>query len=110
MNPGDETSMLAVLLLGSDRPRLGEVWCGFHHHRLGAVFDLPGRGRVLAVGAEDDEHGVALRPWLFDLDGEDFKAYRRCQHGSWVIQGSVVRDDLARGCRQSLSRSRAWPS
>ncbi len=107
----DERIAGAMLLLGDrKRPRLGEVWCAFHEHRLGAVFDLPGHGRVLAVGPEDDEHGETFNPWLFDLDGEDFKTYRRCHHGSWAIQVSVVRRDLEQGRRLSFAHSRAWRS
>ncbi len=111
---------MALALLGSHRPALAEVWCGRHEHRLGKVYELPGRGRVLALNVStfraqeidpDSEHPtetVGFRAALRWLD-EDFNTIRRCRCGSWGVGSARLRAKLAEGER-TIYAVRSWPA
>ncbi len=110
---------MALALLGSNRPALAEVWCRPHKHRLGKIYELPDRGRVLALNDStfrakelepDSEHPteiVGYRAALRSLD-EDFYTLRRCRCGSWGVESARLRAKLAEGER-TIYAFRSWP-
>ncbi len=109
---------MALALLGSNRPALAEVWCRPHKHRLGKIYELPDRRRMLALNAStyraqdldpDTEHTaeiVGYRAALKSLD-EDFNTLRRCHCGSWGVESARLRAKLADGER-TIYAVRSW--
>ncbi len=115
-----EDAALAALLLGSDRPPRATFWCGHQEHKLGLIYELPGRGLVLAlwqttmlaaeVYAEvdpDDTQEVTWLPRLHRL-AEDVDAVARCSCGTWSARTSVIRRKFEKGERDIRSHSRSW--
>ena len=114
-----EDTALAALLLGSDRPARATLWCGHQRHKLGLVYDLPGRGLVLVLrqttmlaaelypdtGPED----LGEVTWLSRVHPlvDDVNAVARCRCGTWSARTDAVRAKFERGGRD-IRAPRSW--
>jgi hypothetical protein len=115
----DETTLLAQALLTSEQPARANVWCGERKHRLGRIYDIPGReltlaliesvmlGRELDPDTEHPEEQVAFLAGLYALM-DDLRTIRRCRCGTWSIDTAVIRDEYEHGSRD-IGTGRSWP-
>jgi hypothetical protein len=104
---------LAVALLASNRPSRADVLCQWNDtevessHRLARVYDLPGRGLVLAVRERTLQGAGVYEAEIVPLDGEDRTVYLRCHHGGHVVSTHGVRKAMQTTRR--IRADRFWP-
>jgi hypothetical protein len=103
---------IATALLASGRPSRADVFCQWSDtddestHCLARVYDLPGRGLVLAAGRRQAEEGEYL-PNLYDLAGADRFVYLRCRHGGHGVNTARVLALL--DTTREIRADRSWP-
>lgn len=104
---------IALALLASSRPSRADVLCQWNDtevessHRLARVYDLPGRGLVLAV-PERRLQGVGVYPpEIVPLEGDDRGVYLRCHHGGHRVSTHAVRQAIR--TTRTIRADRFWP-